>query len=951
VTTSPKSGAIPEVVGPYRVEREIARGGMGVVYLARDTHLDRLVAIKTLPADLAEDRERLARFEREARIVASLNHPNIAGIHGLEQVEGRRYLAFEYVEGKTLADRIMASPLGLDDTIEIGLQVASAMEAAHEKGIVHRDLKPRNVMIASNDVVKVLDFGLAKGRVASESDVEMGESPTLTGPPQSAPGQDYHSAMTTPGVILGTVAYLAPEQARGKPVDRRADIWAFGCMLYECLTGRRAFQAPTTSETIAKVLERDPDWSLLPPTTPIPLVQLLQHCLQKDPKHRLRDMGDARLALEEIRLDRTTALRAVPEGASARWRAVSRHPLARALVLLLLGAAIGIPAWSTIGPGGGTRIGLGQYRGVARFDIQLPPSLNVQNAALSPDGRTMVLLGQTRRELEAHDPTLRLYARRLDQETFVPLRGTDGCTPQFAFSHDGRWIVFVRSAAPGAENQLFRISVAGNAPPVAIGPWDFSWAGLAGLANQQILIGVNGTHFVILPESGGPSSTPVRYQYPDSNVVMFPTGTTPDGRHVFMTLSVYEDGAWRSGSGVLDPRTGVVKLLLRDGGQPAVTPTDQLLFTRGDALLAAPFDERRLVITGSPTSIKDGLRTFTSWMPAPYQLGADGTLFHATGGVVGRARRPVSVGRTREDVEVWPYEQEFVYGVSISPDGRRFATVIPNDRLLTDVWVYERSRPVGRRVAAVPGADLAGPIWSPDGRKLAFLSGALDSRDGIYVQDATGSGTPHPVFLHYSAVQVSCIPTSWSPDGRKLLVTAVDQGRTDVVLVSLTASGDSTGAAQPLLAGPASEGGAQFSPDGRWIAYVSNESGSNEVYVRSYSPEGVLGRATVVSTKGGVFPRWSADGRRLYYLAPSNKLLSVSCGPGSQRVFTEPVEAWDLTALGIPGALVGAMFDIQPDGRLFAIRMADGEQSIQSAEVTLNFLDFLRRRTAGSTSG
>ncbi|HEY7727878.1 MAG TPA: serine/threonine-protein kinase, partial [Candidatus Eisenbacteria bacterium] len=634
----------PAMIGSHRVERELGRGGMGVVYLGRDTRLDRPVALKSLPDELAQDPERLARFEREARILASLSHPNIAAIYGIEEAGGRRFLALEYVDGETLASRIAGGPLPLDDTIEIGVQLATGMEAAHESSVIHRDLKPANIMLGRGDSVKILDFGLAKGRVATESDVDLGDSPTLAGSPGTAA-----SRMTLPGVILGTAAYLSPEQAKGRPVDRRTDIWSFGCTLYECLTGKRAFHGETTAETLARILEHDPDWSALPARTPRQLAQLLQHCLEKDPRRRLRDIGDARIALEELREGLAAPRSALAHrveveppvvavaGAPSRRSATGLIVLAAAL-----GALVGIAIWSAIGP---PPRGPAGFRGIARLSIPIPSDLQVLASQLSPDGRTLALVAYPRGTagqgaVEGRSttgtgvpatgtvaPVARLYLRSLDRREFLRIVGTEGMIGVFAWSPDSRWIAYLTPVTPGGTDlRLMKVAARGTAPPVEITPWRPDWAGLVWPGSEELVAQVAAKGFIRIPAGGEAHSEPVAYQHAESTLSVLPISAIPGGRGAFLQMFLYRGGGWRSGAGVLDLRTGQVRVLLRDGGNPQLAATGQLVFTRGDVLLAAPFDARRLELSGPPVAIRDGLRTESSWTPASFGLGSDGTL-------------------------------------------------------------------------------------------------------------------------------------------------------------------------------------------------------------------------------------------------------------------------------------------------------------------------------------
>ena len=638
MTPAPTGTGAPAQVGPYRIEREIARGGMGIVYLARDTRLDRAVAIKALPDDVAADPDRLARFEREAKVLASLNHPNVAGIYGVEESEGRRYLALEHVEGETLAARLVRGPLPLAEAQEICLQVAAGVEAAHENGVIHRDLKPGNVMITPGDHVKVLDFGLAKGKVAEESGIVppplLADSPTLSSPTLSH-SPTFHSPATLPGVILGTAAYLSPEQARGKAVDRRTDIWSFGCVLYECLTGKRAFEGETVSDTIAKILVQDLDWSKLPKSTTPRIRELLKRCLEKDPKRRLRDIGEARLALEAVRAGETGATAAgaaappPPTNPLARVREAMRSHGFLFAAGLILGALLGLNMWGQLGSGGHHGV-----RDVMRVSVPIPPELRALEAQLTPDGRAEILRASLRSTVGAGESRPLLYLRRLDKTEFEPIRGTEGAT-SFGLSPDGRWIWF---RAPLSERsgqyRLLKAPADGSAPPTPLMSWDDAWfGGPVWLHSGELAIMRNhGKEFARLLGKGGSSSKPVAITglefVGDAQFAGLPL---PGDRAAFAVIRSYDGGSYHEGLRIVDLKTGAMKPLLHDGGNGQFTPTGHLLFTRGDALYAAPFDARKLEIRGETVAVMDGLRMPT-WGNASFSLSENGILQTESGG-------------------------------------------------------------------------------------------------------------------------------------------------------------------------------------------------------------------------------------------------------------------------------------------------------------------------------
>ena len=747
----------PLTIGPYRIDREIGRGGMGVIYLAHDTRLDRAVAIKSLPEDVASDPERRQRFEREARMLAALNHPNIAGIYDVEESEGRSYLALEYVQGESLAERLARGPLPLAETLEICIQMAAGIEAAHEGGIIHRDLKPANVVITPGDVVKVLDFGLAKGRVAGDGLGESGalrDSPTLAESPTLANSPTLQSPATLPGVILGTAAYLSPEQARGKPVDRRTDIWAFGCILYECLTGRMAFEGETISDLIAKILERDVDWSRLPKSTPFAIHVLLKRCLEKDPKKRLRDLGDARLTLEEIRAG-GLALAAAPARAA---RPGGRRTLLVAALAFALGSALTLGAWRFLGPALSAR-----SNDVTNLSIALPPNLRVTGGDLSPDGRTFAILAQPRQAPGAEPPRAQVYVRHMGAQGFEPVRGTEGAVGM-GFGGDGTWIGYVAPVSErGTQLRVYRVPIDGSSPPMALADFDPAWnSGVAFLESRELLFGVNqGKSYVRLAAGSSTPSAPKPIDVQGFQGQLALSKALPHDRGVLLDATWYEGAAYRLGVGVLDLRSGKAKILVKDAGNPLYSRTGHLLFGRGDALYAVPFDLDRLELRGAPVAIMDGLRVGAGALNASFRLAGNGTLLYAPGGNVGQDRHVV-VADAAGGVSEWSGERQSyeVTPIALSADGTRIAATAISPNALDEIWISERGRPTSRRLVAVPGADCFGPLWSPDGTRLAYSQKAMNNSDGVYVVSADGSGAPRRILRRAPADPWIVLPYS-----------------------------------------------------------------------------------------------------------------------------------------------------------------------------------------------
>jgi serine/threonine-protein kinase len=930
----------PTQIGAYPIERELGRGGMGVVYLGRDTRLDRPVAIKVLPDALADDAERLARFEREARILASLRHPNIAGIYGLEESDGRRFLTLEYVEGETLSQRLARGAMPVEEALEVCRQIAAGVEAAHEGAVIHRDLKPGNVKITPSGEVKVLDFGLAKGGTGSSSsggEADLSHSPTLT------------YAATGVGVILGTAGYMSPEQARGKAVDRRTDIWSFGCVLYECLTGKQLFTGETVSDTIAKILEREPDWALLPPQTPARARELLRRCLDKDAKKRLRDIGDARIELEEALSDIQSSGRMAAVAAEER-----RHPRAatplftiRTLVIgVAIGAIAGVLAWSAIGPGAGLKRQAKAFATATHLSVTLPPEIRFDFGGLSPDGTTLAYVGRPRKkEGSVEEPVPMVYIRRLDSYDMKPLPGTEGVVGGFP-SADGRSMFFIAPVSRGAAKfKLSRVPADGSAPPIALCDWKDEWGPPVPLHGGDILVTLDqGAKYLRLPASGADPGPPAKLDAGTYRGSLFPTGVLPGDRGVLMNGVSYGSRGWYYRIALLDLKTGKVRFLLDDGGNAVYSPTGHLLFTRGDALLAAPFDLGRLALTGPPVPILSGLWTRLIVEPAGFSLGENGTLMYRPGGAV-RTERRLALVDAAGNVKPWSEERRAYAGEpAISRDGRRFATIITNAQGIDEDWVSDLDRPALRRVVSVPDADCDVGAMSPDGQALAYARIGRDEKDGVYVQRADGQGEPKRIIKPPTpATQV--FPSAWSPDGSVFLSGVVVDGRTHIRIQRDPLQSGTPAEPKPLISGFVDEFSPAFSPDGQLIAFASNESGKPEVYVCAFHPDGTASDPVRVSNGGGQSPHWSAGGKSLLYVADPRRLMSVSIIAKPGITAGAPVQVLDLEKLRI------AEFTALPDGRLFGVLTSELERNeVTEQNLVLNFFEQLKARMSGKSA-
>jgi eukaryotic-like serine/threonine-protein kinase len=825
--------------GTYEILAPLGAGGMGEVYRARDTRLRRDVAIKVLPASLAADPERLARLEREARLLAALNHPNVAAIYGLEETAGSPYLVMEYVEGESLAQKLAAGPLPVDDALSACVQIAAGLEAAHAAGVVHRDLKPANVMVRPDGSVKVLDLGLARS-VESTGGADPSLSPTVT------------SAPTGAGVILGTAAYMSPEQARGKPVDKRTDVFSFGCVLYECLTGARAFPGDNVSDSLAAILRAEPDWSALPAETPVSVSGLLRRCLQKDSRKRFQDIGDARIELEE-------AISA-PYGSSEQTVATPSRARGARLLWALGGALVGIVAVYSAGrlfgrPSPGVALPVRAVLPLpakARLDFAQRPAI-----AVSPDGRTVIF-----RAVEDH--VARLYRRRLDRSEADPIGGTEGGFNPF-FSPDGEWLGFFTATdlnkVPLAGGSPIRLT---QVPPVTAGA---DW-GADG--NIVFTITANGP-LSRIPEAGGKVQLVSTLDSSRGEHSHLWPQILPEGRGILVTMVVGQDFQDYANSQivVLDPKSGSRTVVL-EGSSFARYAAGQIVFVRGGSMFRVPFDLTRLSVTGPPVPLSERITIDSGNGSASFAVTTDGTLVYAGGPPVPDPKSAV-LRLDRQGVETrLPLPDALYSQPRLSPDGRTLA-LVKCDGESCKLFLFDLERNVLTPLTSEPGRFF-NPVWSPDGRQLAY-SGFAVGAPTLWVKNADGSAparrlTNAPTEKRDAAE----FPNSWSPDGRTIAYATVyglTSGRParDVWLVSA----DEKGQSHPWLETPYTESAAAFSPDGRWMAYVSDESGRKEVYVRPLSSAG--GRIKV-SSEGGVEPVWTRGGHELFY-RNGNQFLSV----------------------------------------------------------------------------
>ena len=846
-------------VGPYEILAPLGAGGMGEVYRARDLRLGREVAIKALPAAFAQDPERLARFEREAKLLASLSHPNIAGIYGLEEAGGARYLALELVEGETLAARLAHGPLPLDEALDVARQIAAGVEAAHENDIIHRDLKPGNVILATSGVVKVLDFGLAKsgGAERAGSDPNLSASPTMT------------YAATMAGVILGTAAYMSPEQARGKTVDKRTDVWSFGCVLFECLTGRQAFGGETVSDIVARILQTEPEWSALPGTVPERLRNLLARCLEKDAKRRLRDVGDARIEIEDVlatRKSMSAAVRApatVARSAAPPWAAI-------AATAVLVAAATWLATKLTSKPAPAP---------AARFEIVAPKGQTIPGdgvaVTISPDGRMLAMIAQD------SSGTLAIWVRRLEELTPRRLPGTEGVHMMF-WSPDSRRLGFFAN-----DQTLWKIAVDGGTPE-KLADTKAARGGSWGRDGTILFAPYSNGGIFRVSANGG---TPVQVTRPDSvhgiTGHRFPV-FLPDGKHfLFSTVPPGEDGKDGICVGSLDG--GPTPEIVRSETGVAYVEPGWLLTTRNNALVAWKFDAGARKVSGEPVVIGDAL--------VGTQYSGGHAVSVSNGGMLAfLTREDIPLRATWYDAatgreEGAPPLAPGLYGaLSIAPDSHRALLTVQTDPTRSDLLLVDLDRGVTSRLTQSP--EVASfCIWSRDGSRVAYTD---ETTHTIKVRSLADGSTQTFLADDHAFKRLY----AWMPDNHAIVYGRLDPAtKWDIWLLPVDG-----GAPKPVLCSPANDEFANVSPDGKWLSYQSDESGVSEACVAPFATPGLKYQVTIGGGGGG----FSYDGKRYYFNSAKDPTVlkvaafrtepTFSLGPPSVGVrLPLPNGSWDLT--------------------------------------------------------
>jgi len=884
-------------LGPYKVAEPIGAGGMGEVYRATDTKLGREVAIKTLPSALAADTDRLARFEREAKLLATLNHPNIAVIYGLEEQDGTQCIAMELIEGETLEEKLKDGPLPVEDVLRLALQIAHALEAAHEKSVVHRDLKPANVMVTAKGQVKVLDFGLAKAFSEDPNQESLGQSPALS------------LAMTQQGMVLGTASYMSPEQASGQPTDQRADVWAFGVVLFEMLSGLPLFTGESVPHILADVLKTEPDWNRLPKNLDPRLKVLLDRCLRKKPDSRYHAIADARIDIEEILADPEGLQTYIDVPAVAAARLVLPWVVASVASTVIIA---GLLAW-TLWP-------IAEQQAVNRFVHELPEGVSFRfpsepAMALSRDGRQFI-----------YNTEEGVYLRTMDNIEARVIPGTDAVdlgTP--VLSPDGRALAYWQGA------QLRRRGVGGGAP-VLISEEATNLRGVSWEVDGTLLAGgVTGVYRVSV--NGGTLEQIISIA--EGEFAYFPR-LMPDGDTIVFSINSPGVGPDQATVVAQSISTGERTVLIEGGHDARYVPTGHLVYAFGNSLFAVAFDPETLTVSsGAVPGVEGVMRapggtSGASTGAANYSISDNGTLVYIEGTSQTAGNMLVWVDREGSEEPIDAPPRAYT-SPRISPDGTRVALNPRDDEW--DIWIWDFERGTLTRLTFDPGEDEF-PAWSPDGERIVFSS----SRDGgtagntnLFWKAADGTGSVELLVSHEGQI----FPTSFLSDATGVLTYGSGPtGGADDIGVFLFGED----AATFLLNDEFGEATPEISPDGNWLAYTSDESGQEEIYVRPF-PDIDAGRWQV-STNGGAYPLWARDGQELFY-RDGNAVMAVSIETDSSFTAGNPEIVFEGEYAEVQG---GRAYDVSPDGeRFLMLKPVDDVAAMRRVIIVENWFEELRR--------
>jgi eukaryotic-like serine/threonine-protein kinase len=882
-------------LGPYEVLSAIGAGGMGEVYKARDTRLDRIVAIKVLPTHLADRSELRERFEREAKTIASLNHPHICVLHDIGHQDGTDYLVMEYLEGETLAQRLVKGSLPLEQVLQYAIEISDALDKAHRKGITHRDLKPGNIMLTKSGT-KLLDFGLAKLKQEVSPVIPESQLPTMK------------SAITGEGTILGTLHYMAPEQIEAKEVDARTDIFAFGAVVYEMATGKKAFEGKTSASVMAKIMEAEPpSMTMLTPMTPPALDRVVKRCLAKDPDKRWQTASDLCEELNWISDGGSQAGMPVPAASKREWKKhlpwVAAIPVAMALAA---GAALYL------------RRSMPTATRAVRFTVGPPEKMefspNPAFLSVSPDGTKLVFVTGTVTDRQ-------LWIRSLDSPTAQALPGTEDAINPF-WSPDSQFVGFL------AGGKLKKIAISGG-PPQTLTETAFvntlaAQSSSGSWSREGVILFTSNATIYRVSESGGAPSPVTKLDPSKSEIDHKWPQFLPDGNHfLFLAYgSGTQTGAGISGVYVASLDSKERKLILNSATNAVYVLPGYLLFTRQGTLMAQSFDADRLQLTGEAVPVAQGVQTVAVLARSAFTASDDGVLAYRSGGT-GVPLTLVWVSRNGTEQRLSAPAHNYVLP-RISPDGQRVATGIEEGE--SQIWVYDLSRDALTRLT-FEGANNVDPIWTPDGKLIVFKG----NKSRLFWQPADGSGAAE--ILISDELSTNNLPGSWSPDGRELALTE-DRATRKIWIMALKDR-----KTHIFVDGPLYETAPQFSPDGHWIAYSSNESGRSEIYVRPYPGPGGKWQ---ISTEGGTEPVWNPKGRELFY-RDGQKMMAVEYE--GQQAFSASKPKMLFQGPYIPTPRSFPDYDVSPDGQRFLmLRAPDQSQGPAQINVVLNWFEELKQK-------
>lgn len=927
----------PADIGPFQIQRELGRGGMGVVYLATDTRLDRPVAIKALPADLAADPDRLARFQREAKVLASLNHPAVGGIHGLEQADGNQYLVLEYIEGDTLAERLGSGPISVADALTLAKQIAEALEAAHEKGIVHRDLKPGNVMVTNEGGVKVLDFGLARtaeGSPSSSNVAARADSPTVTSPVRHSP--------TIPGAIMGTAGYMSPEQARGKAVDKRSDIFSFGCVFYEMLTGAGPFPGETVTDSLGAILHRDPNWSLLPPGTPQRVRELLTKCLAKDRKNRLHDIADARLELERAIAGREWSAAETPAAVppTSRFRGIVA---ASVLVLVAGGLSWTLATWQARS----IPAGKPQTFHVSTTVRSKPEFRSL--AGVSPDARFVIYVAWPELEPDSTKPPGVLVMRRLDRDETTVIEGTEGAQSA-AISPDGRWVAYcsVKDRA-GTKCSIKRVAIENDRtsgkPEIICDVAQGTQVSVGWASDREVVFysGADMTMYAVATTGGEPRVV-VRCEGSASIQGWDTWSPLVPGKSVIASHYAIVGERVKVNTEVIELATGKRTVVLPNtAGGMLVTDAMQgqtlLVAARADqsGLMAVRFDVATLRSLGDP------VRAWSGALLSQFSISSNGTLAMTTRPSDASDRRLVRFDDKGQAQPISGPTRAFAE-IAVSPDGGRVLSsldIASPDSLNSELWVQDLARATATKIPIQGFAS--GLLWSINGQRIAHGSYAKDEF-AIVDRPASGSGESSKMYTIPVAQQLFPTPSAWSPDGKILAIIQADMklNQGDVLMLEQQPGG-AAWKASPYLNSPADEHALRFSPDGKWVLFCSVESGRHELYVQRFTgaasgvEDAKSGRVQISTNGHDGTAWWSPDGKEIRFVDNEKQVVSVEVKTDPTFSATLPKALYSIKDMKIRGV------SWTTDGRVMAIRQGENDL-VNRIDLVVNFSEELRTK-------